>query len=354
MILTCPSCGTRYVVKDGAIPTGGRTVRCAQCKHSWHQDPDTGTPVDGAAPTEGPASDQPVQHFPEQGHPEAEPVDASDHPMGEPSGNPRTGELGDHAHPDLPAGDADEQPLPGPEARPQASDYAGASDDAESEAPAPALSREEAETMPREAAEALDPYPEEVVPDDEPAARSSHPFRAPRNEAVEDAYSPFAAHHDDEEPPRRRWPLFALIGLVVIAAIAVAFWFLAPVELKSRLGLAQASGQSPLKIQVKQQSRQQLASGNQMLELSGLVINLTDEVQTVPPLQAQLRSLEQQVVYRWTIPPPAPSLAPGESASFNSAELNIPAAAACLDVSVGSADEPLPPCRENATAKAAG
>src|SRR3954462_7167115 len=39
MILTCPECGTQYVVKDGAIPPGGRQVRCASCKHSWHQNP---------------------------------------------------------------------------------------------------------------------------------------------------------------------------------------------------------------------------------------------------------------------------------------------------------------------------
>ena len=40
MILTCPACDTKYVVKDDAIPPQGRQVRCASCKHSWHQDPD--------------------------------------------------------------------------------------------------------------------------------------------------------------------------------------------------------------------------------------------------------------------------------------------------------------------------
>src|SRR6476659_7967283 len=40
MILTCPNCGTQYVVKDGAVPPEGRQVRCAACKHSWHQDPE--------------------------------------------------------------------------------------------------------------------------------------------------------------------------------------------------------------------------------------------------------------------------------------------------------------------------
>src|SRR5688500_12277001 len=48
MILTCPACGTQYVVKDGAIPPQGRQVRCASCKHSWHQDPE----VSEAAPEE--------------------------------------------------------------------------------------------------------------------------------------------------------------------------------------------------------------------------------------------------------------------------------------------------------------
>src|SRR5690349_24939830 len=40
MILTCPNCGTQYVVKDGTIPPEGRQVRCAACKHSWHQEPE--------------------------------------------------------------------------------------------------------------------------------------------------------------------------------------------------------------------------------------------------------------------------------------------------------------------------
>ncbi|MEA3040903.1 MAG: hypothetical protein QOC65_392, partial [Sphingomonadales bacterium] len=46
MILSCPACQTRYVVPDSAIGANGRQVRCAQCRHSWYQEP---PPLDLAA-----------------------------------------------------------------------------------------------------------------------------------------------------------------------------------------------------------------------------------------------------------------------------------------------------------------
>jgi predicted Zn finger-like uncharacterized protein len=294
MILTCPSCGTQYVVKDGAIPPEGRQVRCAACKHSWHQEQegeaasatlDEPAPVEDAQP--GAEPEPPVERAEadeDESYAEAALID------------PRSGpEAEERAYEEaVIEGSADPEPAPEPASEPQPT-----------------------------AAE-----PEQAAP---AAADWGEP---PEAEAAPDMFSPFAA--EDEEAPRRSGGLTrVLIAALVIVALAVAFWFLAPADLKAKLGLASA-GDSPLQVSNPPHvERLQLASGNELLTVSGRVINPTAREQVVPPLNARLTSQSGTLIYSWTIAPPTRSLPAGASASFNSAEVNVPSGGEYLTITLG-------------------
>ncbi|HWJ38274.1 MAG TPA: zinc-ribbon domain-containing protein [Sphingomicrobium sp.] len=306
MILTCPNCGTQYVVKDGAVPPEGRQVRCAACKHSWHQDP----PAAEAA-EEAPA---PVPS-------EAEKAVGADHDtMRERS----------EATPDEDeslAGATLIEPRSGPEAEERAYE--------EALARAPAPESEAQSRIPPQTADEVAGDGSVDGPEAEAAPVASEDWKEPPEpEAAPDTFSPFAA---DEVAPRRRGPVSTIVILVLaVIILAALFWFLAPANLKARLGLA-ATDATPLQLVTTHMDRQHLESGNDLLTLTGRVINPSPKEQIVPPIQAQLKNKSGQIVYSWTIQPPAPSLAAGASASFNSAEVSVPPGGEELTITLGRA-----------------
>ena len=283
MILTCPSCGTQYVVKDGAIPPSGRQVRCKACQHSWREFP----PIEEQA-------QEPVA--------ESEPTDT-----------------------------VETQPAAEPIEEQQPEEYAA--------------SDEYAEDLPPEEAAPVSPYDRDEPLEEEPSPSPIPPEAdvvglaeaAPshRLEWVEedDDFSPFAPR-EPEGTKSRSGIILAAVVVLVIAAIVAGLWFLAPAEWRQRLGIAEAS-ETPLQLMMTHSDRTQIASGHEFLNISGRIINPTDEQQMVPPIHAQLHDGSGKVVYKWTIPPPTKTIPPGGSASFNSAELNIPPAAQELTVTLG-------------------
>jgi predicted Zn finger-like uncharacterized protein len=323
MILTCPNCGTQYVVKDGAIPPQGRQVRCAACKHSWHQNPDD-EQTDSAVDSGEPPPAMPLNAGTEMAMPEA--------------------------HEDEPAVDQearDEEesiaeatliaPRSGPEAEERAYEESVidpdvATEEARDDTPPPV----DGDTAGEDEEEALEPASESTDSDVAPRATAlmANLDAPPIEGTANDEFSPFAEREVVE--PRGRGPVATVAILVLlIAAIAAAFWFLAPAEWKARVGLADA-GKTPLELMITHPDRQKLASGQESLTVTGRVINPTDGTHTIPPIYAQLKSHTGKIIYSWTIAPPAPSLGPRASTPFNSTEVDVPAGGEDLTITLGA------------------
>ncbi|OCC22864.1 thioredoxin [Croceicoccus estronivorus] len=282
MIISCPACGTRYVVPDSAIGVEGRTVRCAKCRHSWFQD--------------GPE------------------IDTGENPPAAPP------------------------PPPPPPAPPPPSPADMMADDAVAEPPAVEQVAEPAPPPP--AAETVSEPEEEEEPVPAPpefSARSGlRDDIPPAPEEADDDYS-----HFEHEPPFRRrrnmlklWTaaaaLFAAIAIGIVAA--VSYWGVPDWVPIARPVFAQAEPDLLLEFPPEKQDRRTLPNGTEFFGASGTVTNVGTTVHNVPPILIVLRDARERIVYSWEVPPPKTKLAPGESVTVNEAVTDVPRSAKFAEI----------------------
>lgn len=172
-----------------------------------------------------------------------------------------------------------------------------------------------------------------------PAEPSPPAGPAPARVAAEIDYGGYDRPLPSRRNPARRWTIVAVvIGLLLLAG-AATLQFVGLDKVRAQLGLTHGVGSSvSLLLEVpRKPERRTLASGNELFALTGRVVNPTRERQSVPDIQAELQDAEGRVVYNWVITPPQRTLAPGASAEFNAAEVDVPKGARELKLSfVGS------------------
>ncbi|MEM8697127.1 MAG: MJ0042-type zinc finger domain-containing protein [Pseudomonadota bacterium] len=170
--------------------------------------------------------------------------------------------------------------------------------------PPPAPVQQEFPEPPAEESPAETPLPRPATADDTDPFAHEPPFKPRRN-------------------PAKMWTAIAItIFLLLGAGIGAVAWFGPPGFLS---GFGASANDSALDVQlVRSPERRTLASGHELLSISGRIVNMTDEEQRVPDIRAELRNAQGTVVYDWTIQAPQRTLPPREMVEFNSAEIDIP------------------------------
>jgi hypothetical protein len=161
----------------------------------------------------------------------------------------------------------------------------------------------------------------------------------PATEETPEDFDAFA--HEPPFRPRRNWAkiwmgvAIAAAVLMLAATAAIRIWGL-PANLGGNLSFAKARG-TALQIVDHKVQRSLLESGNALLTITGRVHNPSNETQRVPALRAELRDAGGRTLYGWVISAPVTELAPGASATFNSAEGNVPEGAKAVNISFAPA-----------------
>ena len=338
MIITCPSCATRYSLDDSKIPDDGRQVRCVQCSHVWHQDP--------AQPDDLLSLDETSESLPGADVPqleEASQASAAENAVGTPAGEP-----------------PDEEP-PDDEAIPQDSaDTEPVEEEASGDEPPEETDGEESGPPDQEVEiggedDVFIDVDEEPQPTDgEPrlGGAGSSAWRSVRERAIE----------PEEMGRADRGNLigWAILGVVVVSVVAIVVFFRSDLEdawpSSKRLystfddlvgresplpPTSRAAPAAPVlpsldvSIDVTS-SRIDLINGERVLLIEGMITNSGNTDAPVPNLRGSLLDEDGESLYSWDFSVPFLTISAGTQREFETRVVDPPAGARNMNL------EPVP------------
>ena len=135
--------------------------------------------------------------------------------------------------------------------------------------------------------------------------------------------------------PARMWTTAAVIAAALMTAAAIGIQYFGLPNLGSWVGIPVQTG-DVLSIIDQNARTSRLERGNAVLEVSGTIVNETDEVQPVPQILAELKDAQGRVIYSWSIAPPVNELQPRARTPFNSANVGVPRGGRQLSLTFGS------------------
>lgn len=335
MIISCPACGTRYVVPETAIGGDGRTVRCAKCKHSWFQEPkpldltEQAGAHDGEPQVGGNAAKAPPPPPPPPSPPRT-------------SAQPVAGEQASATGPSVNHWRTQDRPEASGQAAPKAEGVAAeAAKRGLADAPTPPL--------PQTPIRAPTPAPSDEPELSEAFGSGADPLASQRDDdafsqsdyAFEEDYDESGGSQFDYSPPftRRRnslkmWTIAAAIFALLASGTVVAVnyyglpdWF--PVT-RPTFGLEPASLE--LDFPGSQQRKVTLESGEEIFEVRGIIRNTGADSVSVPNVLIVFRDEREKNVYSWVVVPSKRELAPGENLNVTEAVTDIPVSAKAAEI----------------------
>lgn len=278
MILSCPSCETKFRVKDDAIGAAGRKVKCRNCAHVWHAMPESAEAPAKPAPAKAAAKPAPApKPAPEPAPrpaPEPDPVEEEDEddfvPPPPPPSAPAADEMAD-----FPNLDGDEPPAP-------------------SEAPAPPEP----------------PTPPPIPPADDFVLRQ----RKPKVE--------------------KKSPVMAWIILLVIVLVTLASGFFFQKQITAAyppmarvyewVGLQPNMLGYGLELPPPSGARAERTDDGLLLIITGEIHSTLGDRADIPLLRGALIDTNRQELHVWTFHAEKPDILPGETVTYTTEIMNPP------------------------------